>query len=131
MTNPKLEKRILQISFCLFCIAMAVILIVFPERLMGAFGLLTGTVCGVLIFAATSHLYSQIGKQKTGGQMVLPSLLLILAFLAAAAVLFVTVRLSSHMFFWCDVTGLLLVPAGTNLFVLAEVTGIIHTNYYV
>lgn len=131
MTNPKLEKRILQISFCLFCIALVVILIVFSERLMGALGLLAGTACGVLIFADTAYLYSQIGKQKPGGQIALSSLLLIFAFLIAAAVLFVTVRLSSHLFFWCDVVGLLLVPTSTLLFVLAEVTGLIHTDYYV
>lgn len=126
MTNPRLEKHILAIAGVLLGIGIVVMLIWNLGRLYSTAGLLIGFALSTGNFLSTSFLYGSLGKKSVGPA----SMLLILSFAATLLVLFFAYRFS-HLFFWCAVAGVLLVPLAVMIFIVAEAAGIIHTDYYV
>lgn len=126
MTNPRLEKHILAIAGVLLGIGIVVMLIWNLGRLYSIAGLLIGFALSTGNFLSTSFLYGSLGKKSVGPA----SMLLILSFAATLLVLFFAYRFS-HLFFWCAVAGVLLVPLAVMIFIVAEAAGIIHTDYYV
>lgn len=126
MTNPRLEKHILAIAGVLLGIGVVVMLIWNLGRLYSIAGLLVGFALSTGNFLSTSFLYGSLGKKSVGPA----SMLLILSFAATLLVLFFAYRFS-HLFFWCTVAGVLMVPLAVMIFIVAEAAGIIHTDYYV
>lgn len=130
MANPRLEKHILVISTVVFFIGTLILLIWNLGKLYSILGLLTGFVLSIANFLFTSLLYGNLGKRGGNSHKALYAVPVILSFIITLLALFLAYRFS-HLFFWCAVAGVLMVPLATILFILAEATGIIHTDYYV
>lgn len=130
MANPRLEKHILAIAAVLLAIGIVVMLIWNLGRLYSVLGLLTGFVLSTCNFLSTSFLYGSIGRRGEGRNPFPAALLLVLSLVGTLLVLYFAYRFS-HLFFWCAVAGVLMVPLATIVFIIAEASGIIHTDYYV
>lgn len=130
MANPRLEKHILAIAAVLLAVGVIVMLIWNLGRLFSVLGLAAGYVLSAANFLSTSFLYGSMDPQREGRTRLPSVLLLIASFAATVLVLFFAYRFS-HLFFWCAVAGVLMVPLAVILFIIAEAAGIIHTDYYV
>ena len=129
MVNPKLEKTVIAMASVLAAIGCLVLIFLPWSTPKGILGIITGLFLSISNFLMTSFLYGSLGKEGRT-ERVFPKISLIVSMLLTGVVLFFYWRFSS-ITFWCAVIGVCLVPFAMMLFIVAEVTGLISTNYYV
>lgn len=129
MVNKALETFIIKFSLVVFLIGFVVSLLFLPRSIFLVLCEGGGYLISLGLFMSTASYFGR-ALSDSPEQKILQWLSLPLAFIILILALFLAMHFEM-LYFWMLFGGIMVVPASVILYIVLEVIGVLHTNFYV